>query len=204
MGELLSRKATRVYNIRASGEKREKGEEEKSWDTSPLELQGSKDVGTCRDLQSRNYGYTIAEKIRAVRLTEAEEKGAGDGGGERREDILVRGKPKGPRDEDEDGWTWKGEVRRTEPQSAFPSRGARVSVEILIHAGHTEEGPIRRGHLPAKPSPLLVPRQPSPAWDPQGPFAEPPQPLFKVDARLRNSRVLLHGDDHPKYLVVLP
>lgn len=28
-------------------------------DTTRLELQGSKDVGTCRDLQSRNYGYTI-------------------------------------------------------------------------------------------------------------------------------------------------
>lgn len=63
-GELLSRKAT-AYNIRASRMKKSerKSEEEKctrvARDTTRLELQGSKDVGTCRDLQSRNYGYTI-------------------------------------------------------------------------------------------------------------------------------------------------
>lgn len=44
--------------------KRARGSEEEKCtrvarDTARLELQGSKDVGTCRDLQSRNYGYTI-------------------------------------------------------------------------------------------------------------------------------------------------
>lgn len=52
-----------AYNIytRFSRKKvlQERNEGEYARDTSRLELQGSKDVGTCRDLQSRNYGYTI-------------------------------------------------------------------------------------------------------------------------------------------------
>lgn len=36
-------------------------------DTARLELQGSKDVGTCRDLQSQNYGYTIGNDTAQTR-----------------------------------------------------------------------------------------------------------------------------------------
>lgn len=47
-----------------------KGECE-SRDTSRLELQGSKDVGTCRDLQSRNYGYTIGNDTAGARALDS-------------------------------------------------------------------------------------------------------------------------------------
>lgn len=66
-GELLSRKAAyKTWHIIYAllGWKRARGSEERgnvrvARDTTRLELQGSKDVGTCRDLQSQNYGYTI-------------------------------------------------------------------------------------------------------------------------------------------------
>lgn len=85
--KLRARKA--AYNIRASPSERrtsgelrggnttERGEETgavervkrecETRDTSRLELQGSKDVGTCRDLQSRNYGYTIGNDTARTR-----------------------------------------------------------------------------------------------------------------------------------------
>jgi len=80
-GEELLSKASRVRHIiyallklkkrdRRSKRRKEAATQEgmcESQDTSRLELQGSKDVGTCRDLQSRNYGYTIGNDTARMR-----------------------------------------------------------------------------------------------------------------------------------------
>jgi len=84
------------------------------------------------------------------------------------------------------------------PQSTFPSRGARVSVETRdSHPGWTTDGGlVRRGHLPAESKPPFVPQCLCPVYWHRARSGAPedapgdPTP-FQPSALLQHSRVML-------------